>query len=389
MLQSDNSFGPSAYGLSLERDQAPTLAPQPASNAVPDDANLPESLSLLLSDADQKLGRLDGMFAVMPHQPLIYDCLVRREALTSARIEGTFSNFAELAHFEQIKDMSQYQTILVLNQVKALRHAMNSFRARRALSATLLREIYEVINSGELDEASKATEARRAQMAGSHVVAYEPPALRARNEAFVALFDAMNSAIKVGAGAQPMLLGCAQLFAQIPSIHPLFEQDGRMQRMLIPLLLTQNKILHTPLLSLSPVLLKYDKQSRQLLRAARVDGDINPWIEFFLQLVAEAAESTINTIISILHRLHADESTLMDSGMNRSVSMLVLERLREMLYTSPSRLSNAAGITLNSTDSVLKNMMDLGIVAEQPPRPGRMICYLPLLRLLEEGTVAK
>ena len=47
----------------------------------------------LLSEADRKLGRLDGLLEIIPNPDLFVAMYVKKEALLSSQIEGTQASF--------------------------------------------------------------------------------------------------------------------------------------------------------------------------------------------------------------------------------------------------------------------------------------------------------
>jgi hypothetical protein len=57
-------------------------------------------LQLLLEQANQALGRLDGFTSVLPDLSLFLYAYVRKEALLSSQIEGTQSSLSDLLLFE-------------------------------------------------------------------------------------------------------------------------------------------------------------------------------------------------------------------------------------------------------------------------------------------------
>ena len=59
-----------------------------------------EALQRLLEQANQSLGRLDGLASVLPNLPLFIYAYVRKEAVLSSQIEGTQSSLSDLLLFE-------------------------------------------------------------------------------------------------------------------------------------------------------------------------------------------------------------------------------------------------------------------------------------------------
>src|SRR5579872_265001 len=85
-----------------------------------------DPLQRLLEQANQSLGRLDGLASVLPNLQLLIYSYVRKEAVLSSQIEGTQSSLADLLLFENdaapgvpLEDVQE-----VSNYVAALSHGM-------------------------------------------------------------------------------------------------------------------------------------------------------------------------------------------------------------------------------------------------------------------------
>ena len=94
----------------------------------------------------------------------------------------------------------------------------------------------------------------------------------------------------------PPLVHAALIHSQFEAIHPFLDGNGRIGRLLIPLLFAARGVLPTPLLYLSA----YFESTRQeyyehLLRVTH-DGEWEAWLVYFLRGVAEQAEDAIRRI---------------------------------------------------------------------------------------------
>ena len=70
----------------------PPLPPKPPVKLDP--------LQRLLEEANQALGRLDGLASILPDPSLFIYLYVRKEAVLSSQIEGTQSSLSDLLLFE-------------------------------------------------------------------------------------------------------------------------------------------------------------------------------------------------------------------------------------------------------------------------------------------------
>jgi Fic family protein len=73
---------------------------------------------------------------------------------------------------------------------------------------------------------------------------------------------------------------CGLAHAQVETIHPFLDGNGRVGRLLITLLLCQRKVLHRSLLYLSYYLKFNRAEYYDRLTAIRKDGNWESWLSF-------------------------------------------------------------------------------------------------------------
>ena len=86
------------------------------------------------------------------------------------------------------------------------------------------------------------------------------------------------------------LVQLAVLKAQFELIHPFLDGNGRIGRMLVPIILYQKKILSQPMFYISAYLERNRDVYYDRLLAVSRDGDWNGWIAFFLEALARQSE---------------------------------------------------------------------------------------------------
>ena len=82
----------SSGGETVRANVPPPLPPDPPLNLA--------GLQLLLEQANQSIGRLDGLGSILPDLPLFLYSYVRKEAVLSSQIEGAQSSLSDLMLFE-------------------------------------------------------------------------------------------------------------------------------------------------------------------------------------------------------------------------------------------------------------------------------------------------
>jgi hypothetical protein len=110
----------------------------------------------VLSEADQALGRLDGIARTLPNLDLFVAMYVRREAVLSSQIEGTQSTMDDLLKFELDEHSRGLPQDVheVVNYVSAMNYGLDRL-SRLPLSLRLIREIHaELLKGGRGAEKS-------------------------------------------------------------------------------------------------------------------------------------------------------------------------------------------------------------------------------------------
>ncbi len=246
-----------------------------------------DSVQVLLEQANQALGRLDGLASFLPDLSLFIYAYVRKEALLSSQIEGTQSSLSDLLLFENeevpgvpIEDVQD-----VSNYVAALSHGLNRIREGFPLSLRLIREIHEILLSRGRGSNKEPGEFRRSQnwIGGTRPgnAAFVPPPPELVIECMGQLEDCFS--ITPEAQDLPLLVRAALAHVQFETIHPFLDGNGRLGRLLITFLLCAGGALSEPILYLS-LYFESNRQGllRSPLRACAPPGNWEAWVEFFL-----------------------------------------------------------------------------------------------------------
>ena len=251
----------------------------------------------LLERATVALGRLDSITTLLPDPQLFLYAYVRREAVLSSQIEGTQSSLSDLLLFEleEAPGVRFDDVVEVSNYVAALEHGMARLRGGFPLSNRLIREMHEQLLARGRGSEKQPGEFRRSQnwIGGTRPghAHFVPPPPSLVDE----LMSALERAFHDPNGHYPVLVTAALTHVQFETIHPFLDGNGRIGRLLIPLLLHDAGILQQPLLYLSLYLKQHRDQYYRLLDRVRATGDWESWLDFFLEGVATTATSAVRS----------------------------------------------------------------------------------------------
>ncbi|HEY7406168.1 MAG TPA: Fic family protein [Candidatus Angelobacter sp.] len=358
--------------------------PLPPNPAIDWSGNLIHSLSR----ADMLLGRLDGIGRVLPDTGLLIYFYSRKEAVLSSQIEGTQSTLSELLLFEADKLFPEKAEDLleVSNYLAAMSHGLDRLRHGFPLSLRLIREMHEVLLRRGRGGNQTPGEFRRTQnwIGGSRPgnAAYIPPPV----PEMIECLGHLEKFIHDGGAAFPPLVEAALVHVQFESIHPFLDGNGRIGRLLIPLLLMERGVLSEPLLYPSLYLKQHKAEYYDLLQRVRFGGEWEEWIQFFVEAIAAAAEQGVD-LSKRIHQLFAeDEKRIVGAGTRAQLGP-VYRFLQKHPVSLMSGVVRETGLSLPTVSRVLEKLREMGIVDEVSGRErNRVYRYTRYVDMLNEGT---
>ena len=333
-------------------------------------------------------GRLDAITALLPEPDLFLYAYVRKEALVSSQIEGTQSSLSDLLLFEleETPGVPFDDVVEVSNYIAALEHGLGRLREGFPLSSRLLREIHErLLARGRGAERQPGSFRRTQNWIGgtrpgnAHFV--PPPPQRVESQ----MADLERF---IHDDQQPFsaLIKAALAHVQFETIHPFLDGNGRMGRLLIALILHEDRVLHQPLLYLS----LYFKQNREeyyrLLDATRREGDWEAWLDFFLEGVLTTANGAVETAHRLLDVFREDRERVEETGRSAANTLRVFHALGTRPVASINDLAERSGVAYPTASRAVEALEGLGILREiTGRRRDRVFAYRRYIAVLNEG----
>ena len=343
----------------------------------------------LLEKSTLALGRLDSITTLLPDPQLFLYAYVRREAVLSSQIEGTQSSLSDLLLFEleEAPGVPIDDVVEVSNYVAALEHGMARLRGGFPLSNRLIREMHEKLLARGRGSENQPGEFRRSQNwiggtrpGNAHFV--PPPPARVE-EAMSALERMFHDAD----ASYPVLVTAALAHVQFETIHPFLDGNGRIGRLLIPILLHNAGMLQQPLLYLSLYFKQHRDEYYRLLDRVRTAGDWEAWLDFFLEGVATTATSAVETAQRLLALFKADTARVQATGRGAATMLRVLQTLHERPVLTLNEVSRRAGLSFPTAAKGMAALTELGLARELTGnRRNRVFSYQQYLAILGEGT---
>ena len=345
---------------------------------------LPPALSLgmsaieSLARAERALGKLAGAGDMLPNPHLLIGPFVRREAVLSSRIEGTIANEEDLVllNVDPEVEVRRPDAREVRNYVTALEYGLKRI-AELPVSLKLLKELHSLLLKGVRGGDKSPGEFRdRQNFIGTPGMPlkdarYVPPPVKEMHEALEAFEKFLRAPSE-----RPLLIDLALLHYQFEAIHPFRDGNGRVGRLLIPLLLCERKILTKPLLYLSAYLEQHRRRYMDLMLSVSQKGEWETWIEFFLNGIAEQAMDGVERATKLMALWQDYQKRLQTARMS-----ILAQNLVDQLFQQPAMNVGLAqqvlGVSFVSAQNNVMRLVTMGILKEVTGRKRDRIFIAP------------
>jgi len=335
------------------------------------------------------LGRLDSVSMLLPDTSLFLYMYVRKEAVLSSMIEGTQSSLSDLLLFEldQEPGVPLDDVQEVSNYVAALNHGLNRLAEGFPLSLRLIKEIHGVLLARGRGSNQTPGEFRRSQnwIGGTRPgnAAFVPPPAEQVMECLGKLEFFLHDQPE----PTPVLLKAALAHVQFETIHPFLDGNGRLGRLLITLLLCEQKVLRSPMLYLSLYFKTHRQYYYALLNNVRLTGDWEAWLDFFAEAVAVTATQAVETAQQLLDLSNKDRVKVSGLGRAAASTLQVYRALMEHPIATAGWLVDKTGITPATVNKCLGHLERLGIVRELTAKKrNRLFSYTRYIDIMNRGT---
>lgn len=341
--------------------------------------------------ASRAMAELKGMSYKVTNPLHLINPLQQREAIASSGMEGTYTTPSDLLLFDAHGAIgTDPETREVHNYVAALKEGINllnelpvSSRLIKQLHATLLRGVkrhrgLEVV-PGEFKTDQNFIGARTRRIEEARFV---PPPPNMTEELMSDLEKFINSD---QAKSLPPIAANAYIHYQFETIHPFPDGNGRVGRLLLPIILVSQDIMPTPLLYISTFIEKNkDEYNDAMLEVSR-SGAWEEWICFFADAIESSALDTmrkINAIAELKENFTQQVQHARASGLLPALIDLIFDRLLISIPEARDRLN----VTYRAAQQNIEKLVALGILASlgKNGRPKLFACP-KLLHLVFEA----
>ena len=349
-------------------------------------------LITLLSQADQRLGKLAGLSSIIKDPDLFVYLYVRKEALLSSQIEGTQCSLEDLFESEDETEVGVSLDVKeVSNYVLAMNEGLDKLKTF-PVSSRLLRDLHRQLLIGTRGDHKQPGEFRISQnwigRSGANLATadFVPPPPEELNRLMSNLENFIHEHQNF-----PPLVKVALVHAQFETIHPFLDGNGRLGRLLITFLLVSWGVLDKPLLYLSYFFKANRTEYYSRLMNIRFKGEWEEWIKFFLKGVVESSEMASIAAIDIYKLHEVDRLKLQDKNVRSNFTLMkIFDVLCKHPIVTTKDLQKLALIDSYVTASRnIQIFKELGILKEMTGKKrNKKYVYENYLNILKRDTLS-
>ena len=322
---------------------------------------------MAITRASQALARLDQAGRQLTNPSLLRAPLIRREAVSTSALEGTYAAFTDVLEAEAEDEFGTTPEVReILNYVRAAEHAFQSMREGWPITLSLIRECHSILMKGTSSDGPQSGEIRSQQVligprgCSVHEARFIPPPpddrLRAGVESWL---QWLGTEVEM-----PALAKAALAHYQFETLHPFHDGNGRIGRLLVVLQLLEQGELSEALLEVSPWFeVRRDVYQNHLLQVSRT-GDFDPWIRFFCRGLGAQAVAVVDTINQLLDLQDSIRRRVHERSI-RGVAVRIAQDLVGRPYVRVMQASTTYGVTYPAANTAIQRLVQAGILAQQ------------------------
>ncbi len=347
--------------------------------------NFSSDLIELYGEAMQALGALNEMSDRLPNIERFVKAYCLKEAMLSSAIEGIHTTMIDVFTNEisatARTSKQNKQTQLVLNYGKALEVALDMVHEQNfPIVSRVILSTHKTLMSGGDGEKANPGQYRKQQV---KVGKLTPPPANKIEELIADLEKFINND-----NSLPAIIKAGLAHVQFETIHPFLDGNGRIGRLLIVLMLIQEKVIHAPILYPSTYFKKHHAKYYEKLDAVRTKGNFEGWIKFYLKAIKESAIDACKrakSIEKLEKQLSKKIITSKNFGLPENQANQALVTIFQFPVISITELQNSLEVSYNTANSVIQKLIKLEILKpENTQKRNKLFRFDDYLSLLEK-----
>lgn len=340
-----------------------------------------------LAEATDALSRYDQELKKMHNNEILLAPLRNQEALLSSRIEGTISTMDEILKYEadeaagtESKEVRKDVLETVLYQ-RALKNAQSALEDGYEISDTFIKQMHQQLlffgRGSDKTPGAYKTEQNYLADSGRKIrfVPISPEKLQ----------EGMDNLMKfIKDSDELVLIKTALAHLEFEALHPFKDGNGRIGRMLIPLILWKERVISQPHFYISGFFEEHKDDYIHAMRSVSQEEQWEEWLKFFFTAVREQAIKNLE-ITEKIQSLYDEMKYKFSEVLSSKYSINALD----FVFTNPvfrnNRFTNKSSVPPNTAAKFSKKLLEEGLLVTVEEFSGNrpaLYSFEPLMNLV-------
>jgi len=354
----------------------------------PKELNFGDLVSSLVSSTDA-LARYDQMLKNLHNSEILLAPLRNQEAVISSRMEGTISTLDEILKYEADQDVQvgnhervRSEVIETFLYARVLKSTQSALEKGYPFSQSLIKGIHQqLLSYGRGSSKSPGQYKSEQNYLADKVrkkVSFIPISPEKLQDGMDSLFNYIEHS------THPPIIKTGIVHLEFEALHPFFDGNGRIGRMLITLMLWWSGTISAPHFYISGYLEENRASYIDTMRNVSRNGDWENWCLFFLNAVENQANSNLE-IATNIHSLYEEMKTIFSDLLSSKYSTQALD----FVFTNPvfrnNKFTSNSGIPSSTAARFTRVLVDnslLKTIEESSGRRPALYSFEPLMDLV-------
>ncbi|MBK7104777.1 MAG: Fic family protein [Ignavibacteriae bacterium] len=327
--------------------------------------------------ASRALSELKGAITNLPNPMLFIDTINLQEAQASSEIENIITTQDELFKYSITEKKIENPIIKeVLHYKEALWYGVEKIKSRPFISTNLLIELVQIIKKNTAG--IRNIPGTKLKNPLTNKIIYTPPegekiiGEKLKNlENFINASDEIDPLVKL-----------AIIHYQFEAIHPFFDGNGRVGRIILLLYLKLTSLLDLPSLYLSRYIIENKSKYYKLLRIVTETNNWQEWIIFMLDMI-EKTSIFDRKKISDIEKLMGSLGESIQNKLPKIYSKDLVEILFKLPYLKRESLVKANLGNIKTAGNYLKQLEEKGFLKSEQVGKEKLYLNISLMELLK------
>lgn len=329
---------------------------------LPGDVALSTATLTELTEAQAAIARLDGAVSDLPDPMLLVRPLIRREAVSTSALEGTYTGFGELLGAEADRVTPSGDVAEVLNYVRATEDGIAALDDL-PVCVRLINDAHDTLLRGVRGDSHAVGALRQTQNwigpkdCRIHEAALVPPPhdrlpdLLASWERWIHREDL------------PLIVRVALGHYQFETLHPYVDGNGRLGRLIVVLQLIEGGLMRHHLMTISGFFEQDKSTYTGHLQRVRETGQFDPWVRYFSEGLRASAIDSLRRIRTAQQHSRDAVARLRDAGV-RGVAIQIAEDLVGYPVMTVPNVEARYDVKYNTANTAIGRLVELNVLRQ-------------------------